>query len=142
MKAIFTGLLAAGVLLTLTGCGNEEDRAGSIDSISAESTANSSSDEQKESIYVGKIESITEAEGGVYQIFIVDVEEKEDPDNIVSSFSNDGVILNASTEQIAGGIDSLKVGEQVEFKLVEMAIMTMSIPPQVPGNSIIEITAQ
>ena len=50
------------------------------------------------------------------------------------------MILNASVDQITGGVDSLKEGEKIEFKLVEMAVMTMSIPPQVPGNSIIEIT--
>ena len=143
MKAILTGLVAAGLLFTLTGCGNEEGSTGSIDSINAESTVETdSSTEQKQSVFTGTIESFGEAEGDVYQITIKDVKEIEDPANIGSSFSNDGVILNASVDQITGGVDSLKEGEKVEFKLVEMAVMTMSIPPQVPGNSIIEITVQ
>ncbi len=71
---------------------------------------------------------------------LVDVMAKEDPANMGTSFSNDGVILNATAEKISMDINELKIGDKVQFTLVEMPIMTMSIPPQVPGDSIIDVS--
>jgi len=42
-------------------------------------------------------------------------------------------------KKISVDINELKIGDKVQFTLVEMPIMTMSIPPQVPGDSIIDV---
>ena len=70
---------------------------------------------------------------------MINVKEIKDPENIGSSFTNDGVILNASEEQLKDGKEAFEKGDQIEIILVENSIMTMSIPPQIPGNSIVEI---
>lgn len=102
----------------------------------------SSSPAESQSVFTGTIESITkvEAEEETIQIKVTGVKSKEDPANIGTSFSNDGVLLNAAPEQIREGADALKSGVEITFTLVKMPVMTMSIPPQIPGDSIIEIT--
>ncbi len=65
---------------------------------------------------------------------------KGDPANMGTSFTITEVILNDTAERISVDIDELKIGDKVQFTLVEMPIMTMSIPPQVPGDSIIDVS--
>lgn len=63
-----------------------------------------------------------------------------DPGSLLNSMKNDGVILHVEPEQLAVGTTiELKAGSLIEFQLTEQAIMTMSIPPQVPGNSIVSV---
>ncbi len=141
MKVIFSSMIAAGLLFSLTGCGNQEGSNESIDSISAETTTEvSGSATQGQSVFSGEIENISETDDSTIQIKVINVKETEDPENIGSSFSNDGVILNASAEQLKDGKEALNEGDQIEIVLVEKPIMTMSIPPQIPGNSIIEVS--
>ncbi|MDT2837797.1 hypothetical protein P7H50_13100 [Enterococcus durans] len=140
MKILFSTMIAAGLLFTLTGCGNEDPSKASIDSISAEtSTEVSNSATQGQSIFNGEIESISEPDDSTIQIKVINVKEIKDSENIGSSFTNDGVILNASEEQLKDGKEAFEKGDQIEIVLVENSIMTMSIPPQIPGNSIVEI---
>lgn len=141
MEDIFSYLLVAVLLFTLTGCGNGEVSIGSIDSINTESTAETNtSAEAKQSIFTGKIERVTISEDKTIHVQVSNVVGKSDPGNIATSFAHDDVILNAKGSQIKGGVETLEVGKMVVFTLVKMPSMTMSIPPQVPGNSIIEIT--
>lgn len=140
MKILFSTMIVAGLLFTLTGCGNEDPSKASIDSISAEtSTEVSNSATQGQSIFNGEIESISEPDDSTIQIKVINVKEIKDSENIGSSFTNDGVILNASEEQLKDGKKAFEKGDQIEIVLVENSIMTMSIPPQIPGNSIVEI---
>ena len=140
MKILFSTMIAAGLLFTLTGCGNEDPSKASIDSISAEtSTEVSNSATQGQSIFNGEIESISEPDDSTIQIKVINVKEIKDSENIGSSFTNDGVILNVSEEQLKDGKEAFEKGDQIEIVLVENSIMTMSIPPQIPGNSIVEI---
>ncbi|HJG21931.1 hypothetical protein F6X86_07255 [Enterococcus durans] len=140
MKILFSTMIVAGLLFTLTGCGNEDPSKASIDSISAEtSTEVSNSATQGQSIFNGEIESISEPDDSTIQIKVINVKEIKDSENIGSSFTNDGVILNASEEQLKDGKEAFEKGDQIEIVLVENSIMTMSIPPQIPGNSIVEI---
>jgi hypothetical protein len=141
MKVIFSCLLATGLLFLLTGCGSKDESLESIDSISAETPAKiSHSSTEEQSVFQGDIESITESDETTIQIKVVNVKEIEDPENIGTSFSNDGVTLNASNEQLEGGKEAFQKGDQVEFILTEKPMMTMSIPPQIPGHSIIKIS--
>ncbi|EOH87392.1 hypothetical protein EVI01_04000 [Enterococcus villorum] len=99
MKVIFSCLLATGLLFLLTGCGSKDESLESIDSISAETPAKiSHSSTEEQSVFQGDIESITESDETTIQIKVVNVKEIEDPENIGTSFSNDGVTLNASNE--------------------------------------------
>lgn len=141
MKILFSTMIAAGLLFTLVGCGNQDPSKASIDSISAEtSTEVSNSATQGQSIFDGEIESISEPDDSTIQIKVINVKEVKDPENIGSSFNNDGVILNVSEEQLKGGKEAFEKGNQIEIILVEHSLMTMSIPPQIPGNSIVEIS--
>lgn len=139
MRAIFSSIYVVGLFFILAGCGSADSNTGSLDSIDAGQTIKTSSTKTEgQSIFVGTIESITQVE--TIQLKLVDVMAKEDPANMGTSFSNDGVILNATAEKISVDIDELKIGDKVQFTLVEMPSMTMSIPPQVPGDSIIDIS--
>ncbi|TNW89396.1 hypothetical protein [Enterococcus faecium] len=143
MRAIFSSISVVGLFFLLAGCGSADSNTGSVDSIDAGQTVKTSSTKTEgQSIFVGTIESITQVEAEeeeTLQLKFVDVMAKEDPANMGTSFSNDGVILNATAEKISVDINELKIGDKVQFTLVEMPIMTMSIPPQVPGDSIIDV---
>lgn len=140
MKLLFSTMIAAGVLFTLTGCGKQEPSKASRDSISAETSAEvSNSATQGQSIFNGEIESISEMDDSTIQIKVINVKEIKGSENVGNSFTNDGVILNVSEEQLKDGKESFKKGDQIKIVLVENPIMTMSIPPQIPGNSIVEI---
>ncbi len=143
MRAIFSSISVVGLFFLLAGCGSADSNTGSVDSIDAGQIVKTSSTKTEgQSIFVGTIESITQVEAEeeeTLQLKLVDVMAKEDPANMGTSFSNDGVILNATAEKISVDINELKIGDKVQFTLVEMPIMTMSIPPQVPGDSIIDV---
>ena len=142
MRAIFSSISVVGLFFLLAGCGSADSNTGSVDSIDAGQTVKTSSTKTEgQSIFVGTIESINQVEAEeTLQLKLVDVMAKEDPANMGTSFSNDGVILNATAEKISVDINELKIGDKVQFTLVEMPIMTMSIPPQVPGDSIIDVS--
>ena len=127
MRAIFSSISVVGLFFLLAGCGSADSNTGSVDSIDAGQTVKTSITQ-------------VEAEEETLQLKLVDVMAKEDPANMGTSFSNDGVILNATAEKISVDINELKIGDKVQFTLVEMPIMTMSIPPQVPGDSIIDVS--
>ncbi|MBF8808104.1 MAG: hypothetical protein IC227_07005 [Enterococcus lacertideformus] len=141
MKVIFSCLIATGLLFVLVGCGSKDDGVESIDSINAQSTVKASDSMIKgQSIFQGEIENITEAVESTVHIKVVNIQEIEDPENIGTSFENDGVTLNATIEQLYGGKEVFHKGDQVQFILTDKPVMTMSIPPQIPGNSIIEVS--
>lgn len=141
MKGIFSCLLATGLLFSLTGCGNGDKNEASIDSISAETTTKAEdSSNEGQSIFKGEIESIgSSVDDDTSQIKVVNVDEIEDPENIGTSFDNAGVTLNVSNDQLVGGKESFQKGDEIKFTLKDKPIMTMSIPPQIPGISIIEV---
>lgn len=141
MKMLFSTMIAAGLLFTLTGCAKQDPSKASRDSISAEtSTEVSNSATQKQSIFNGEIENISEMDDSTIQIKVINVKKIKDSENIESSFTNDGVILNVSEEQLKDGKERFKKGDQIKIVLAENPIMTMSIPPQIPGNSIVEVS--
>ena len=53
-----------------------------------------------------------------------------------------GVQLNISEDQLKDGltVDELKKGESVSVTLSETPIMTNSLPPQIPGNSVVAVS--
>ncbi|MBO0466746.1 hypothetical protein JZO73_04270 [Enterococcus plantarum] len=75
------------------------------------------------------------------RLVLKEVEAVEDPEKMIGMMKNDGVILNVTTEQLADGLteSSFKTGDKIQFTLVGLPAMTMSIPPQVVGNSVIKV---
>lgn len=80
-------------------------------------------------------------EGDSVRLTLVSVEGIKDPEELARGFGEEGVVLNASQKQLLDQLtpDKLLKGTQVEVALEEHAVTTRSLPPQIPGNSIISI---
>lgn len=137
MKRIVSCLTLATTFLLLTACGNQSTNDGQT----TETTSNSSTHDQ--SIFTGTVDEVTESdeEDQIIRVKLVDVKAKIDPENIGTSFEHDGVILNAPEEKIKPSVDALSEGTEIELTLAKTPVMTMSLPPQIPGNSIIQVLA-
>ncbi len=129
----------------LTACGTKNNDKAQASSEApqkvqvAEKEEGTEMKEETPSIFTGILkEDATTEDQGVIRLHLSDLSAEKDPDNIVGSFNQDGVILNASQAELAEGVkvEDLKTGKKVRFVLKAPAIMTMSIPPQIPGNSI------
>lgn len=142
-KQVILGLSLAAVLL-LTACGSPEnnnassgDNTPSESSENASSVANSSLESETATVFTGIIQEDARAgSDDTFQLFLKDVAAVEDEDQVVQSFQNDGVILHVPIEAYSGEIEELVEGDKVQVSLQGVPIMTMSIPPQIPGNSI------
>lgn len=84
-------------------------------------------------IFTATIDKIVKEEQG-YRLFLSQVESVE------NSVFNNGVILNTTFEQGNEIVKEAKEGALLQVKLKEPAIMTMSLPPQIPGKVIEELT--
>lgn len=75
------------------------------------------------------------------RLVLKDIQKIEDTENISASMTNDGVILNVPIEILSeeSAIAKLVTGDKVQFQLSAMPMMTASIPPQIPGNSIVSV---
>ena len=91
-------------------------------------------------IFTARIESVTELEthASAVQILLIDVEAVQDSENATTSF-NDGVAINVDPATLDFNFNDLKAGDKLKVSLDHPAIMTMSIPPQIPGNSILSV---
>lgn len=142
-------MLPAVVLLSvfvLAGCasgGNEEssnsESEGTSMNMSSETTDLSSSESQ-EMVFTATVVSVTELETKepAVQILLEDPVALEDSEDAIGSFQN-GVALNVNPETLEMAVEEIEVGSQLKVTLAHPAVMTMSIPPQVPGNSILSI---
>lgn len=89
-------------------------------------------------IFTGVMQAEGSSEETDHQrIFLKEVAAVEDPEKIVNSFTNDGVVLLVTKEKVPA---DLKAGDKVQVTLTGLPIMTMSIPPQLPGQAISEVT--
>ena len=91
-------------------------------------------------IFTARIESVMELETheSAVQILLTDVEAVQDSENATTSF-NDGVTINVDPATLDFNFNDLKAGDKLKVSLDHPAIMTMSIPPQIPGNSILSV---
>ena len=91
-------------------------------------------------IFTARIESVMELETheSAVQILLIDVEAEQDSENATTSF-NDGVAINVDPATLDFNFNDLKAGDKLKVSLDHPAIMTMSIPPQIPGNSILSV---
>lgn len=139
-------VLALAVTISLIGaCGvsdKEKDSKTNQSTTTIESsTENTKKNEGETSIFTGILTDDAELNDGndkTIRLVLKDIEAIEDPDEMEKSMKNDGVVLNISEDQLANNLTEkeLKKGDKVQFSLKSMPVMTMSIPPQIPGMSI------
>lgn len=130
-KFLFLPLVA---LVLLSACGKTEAKTNE----NSETTESSSAVEKVETVfYEGELsEDATEEEADVVKVALTQVTGASDPQSLLNSME-DGVVLHVPKELLEGiDLSALTSGSKVSFALKEPAIMTMSLPPQVPGNSI------
>lgn len=108
-----------------------------VESINSMSTTR---EEEIVTIFTARIESVMELETheSAVQILLIDVEAVQDSENATTSF-NDGVAINVDPTTLDFDFNDLKAGDKLKVSLDHPAIMTMSIPPQIPGNSILSV---
>ena len=126
----------------LLGACTTTDTASTKSELMVESTNSMSTTREEEivTIFTARIESIMELETheSAVQILLIDVEAVQDSENATTSF-NDGVTINVDPATLDFNFNDLKAGDKLKVSLDHPAIMTMSIPPQIPGNSILSV---
>lgn len=153
MKKIVMTIVAVFTLISLGACtqnkkdsskGSEETSMSSKKDQTTNETSNTKDQEKSQSVFTAVLVEDAKKNDTVDQsirLVLKEVEAVEDPEKISAMMKNDGVILNVSKEQLANGIteNDLKTGDKIQFTLVGLPAMTMSIPPQVAGNSVVKV---
>ena len=141
MKKIINGSLILFSVMLLGAC-TTTDTESTKSELMVESTNSMSTTREEEivTIFTARIESVTELETheSAVQILLIDVEAVQDSENATTSF-NDGVAINVDPATLDFNFNDLKAGDKLKVSLDHPAIMTMSIPPQIPGNSILSV---
>ncbi|WP_430606253.1 hypothetical protein IGJ55_001941 [Enterococcus sp. AZ170] len=153
MKKITLAVLTIITLISLGACtknnhdsakGSEETSMSSKQNQVTDETSHNVEQEQAKSVFIATLMEDARRNETVdksLRLVLNEVEVIEDPEKIIGMMKNDGVILNVSDEQLADGIteNDLKKGDKIQFTLVGLPAMTMSIPPQVVGNSVVKV---
>lgn len=124
----------------LTACSTPNDSTTGESTIESSTIASSTKEEEIVTIFTATVESVTELETqeAAIQILLKEVKAVEDTEDTTASF-NEGVALNVDPATLDFDFKELKEGDQVKVTLADPAIMTMSIPPQIPGDSITSV---
>lgn len=126
----------------LLGACTTTDTDSTKSELMVESTNSMSTTREEEivTIFTARIESVMELETheSAVQILLIDVEAVQDSENATTSF-NDGVAINVDPATLDFNFNDLRAGDKLKVSLDHPAIMTMSIPPQIPGNSILSV---
>lgn len=141
MKAIKNISVILLGLLFLTACSSSKDQAESSETSDPEAS-NATTEATTEAIekpakFSATVSSI-ELEGDNKQLVLVDVVASKDSGDISASLESDGVIFNLEGDE-SPELSKLAAGSKVQVTVSMPAIMTMSIPPQIPGRFIEEI---
>ena len=124
-------------VMLLGACTTITDTESTVESTNSMSTTK---EEEIVTIFTARIESVMELETheSAVQILLIDVEAVQDSENATTSF-NDGVAINVDPATLDFNFNDLKAGDKLKVSLDHPAIMTMSIPPQIQGNSILSV---
>ena len=124
-------------VMLLGACTTITDTESTVESTNSMSTTK---EEESVTIFTATVESVMELETheSAVQILLIDVEAVQDSENATTSF-NDGVAINVDPATLDFNFNDLKAGDKLKISLNHPAIMTMSIPPQIPGNSILSV---
>lgn len=136
MKKTLLLTVGMALVLSLVGCGTskKEDTADSAHSLS-------DSSQEKGVAYEGMVKE--DGSASTQQVILQNLKQvEEDADAIsfdeVVLLTKDVPILTAKTREKLN-VDEIKAGTTVTVMLVTEPITTRSLPPQIPGNSIIQI---
>ena len=137
MKKIINGSLILFSVMLLGACTTTTDTESTVESTNSMSTTK---EEESVTIFTATVESVMELETheSAVQILLIDVEAVQDSENATTSF-NDGVAINVDPATLDFNFNDLNAGDKLKVSLDHPAIMTMSIPPQIPGNSILSV---
>ena len=137
MKKIINGSLILFSVMLLGACTTTTETESMVESSNSMSTTK---EEEIVTIFTATVESVTELETheSAVQILLIDVEAVQDSENATTSF-NDGVAINVYPATLDFNFNDLKAGDKLKVSLDHPTIMTMSIPPQIPGNSILSV---
>ena len=141
MKKIINGSLILFSVILLGACTTTNTESTQSESMVESSNSMSTTKEEEiVTIFTATVESVTELETqeSAVQILLTDVEAVQDSENATTSF-NDGVAINVDPTTLDFDFNDLKAGDKLKVSLDHPAIMTMSIPPQIPGNSILSV---
>lgn len=137
-KLLMVSLLG---LVVLGACSKEDTNQETLET-SNEITESSGTDIMgEESIYTAILLDDAYENDGTISIPITDVTAESDL-NELTTVGDEGVVLNADSKTVTllNPDESLKKGDKVRFTLQSPVIMTMSIPPQIPGSVIVQVT--
>lgn len=145
-RKIFTLLFL--ISISLAGCGAQSTSStgsSTTENIAVSSTTAASETTEDEAMmetsFTGVIQETPETSGqDPISIYLKDVQSLQDDEDIVASFESDGVILHVPAEAFTSDLTDFIEGAKVEVHLQGVPVMTMSIPPQIPGNSIKSVT--
>ncbi|MBP1044127.1 hypothetical protein I6N95_24250 [Vagococcus sp. BWB3-3] len=144
---LFSVLVAAVVSLTACGSGNtaQEGSSSEVSSVKDSSAASSASSEvEEQAVIKGVLKEDVTVDGENVSFLITEVEGVDDPQEIAKGINEEGVILNVASKQVEGEFNAadFSKGQVIEVTLAANPIMTRSLPPQIPGASIISIKKQ
>lgn len=132
-------------VVSLAACGTKDKEtvnSSEASSVKESSVASSESREAMEqSVIKGVLKEEVTVDGDSVSFFMIEVEGVSDPNEIAKGIGEEGVILNAESKQVDGEFKAadFKAGQVIEVTLDANPIMTRSLPPQIPGASIISI---
>lgn len=141
MKKIINGSLILFSVMLLGACTTTNTESTQSESmVESNNSMSTTKEEEIVTIFTATVESVTELETqeSAVQILLTDVEAVQDSENATTSF-NDGVAINVDPTTLDFDFNDLKAGDKLKVSLDHPAIMTMSIPPQIPGNSILSV---
>lgn len=141
MKKIINGSLILFSVMLLGACTTTNTESTQSESmVESNNSMSTTKEEEIVTIFIATVESVTELETqeSAVQILLTDVEAVQDSENATTSF-NDGVAINVDPATLDFDFNDLKAGDKLKVSLDHPAIMTMSIPPQIPGNSILSV---
>lgn len=137
----FLNLGLASVMVVVAGCGNTVNK--SSESIHSETTSSeavsSMPTEKAEIVYRAVVKEDRTSETG--QIWVEKLTPVDSRNETPAMFEEEVILLTDGSNVVSEGnekisLDELKVGSELEVTLAAEPVSTMSIPPQIPGDSV------
>lgn len=144
MKQLLTASLLLSSLLLVTSCTSGKSQT-SIDGDSTKKSGElisaTTSDEDSNPVFKGKLKVDPVIDEDTVVLSFDAVQVVNDPESIHDILNSNGVVLNISKDMFDKDIGNKEVteGSEIEFELDKQPALTYSIPPQIPGNSIISV---
>ncbi|MGX6972138.1 hypothetical protein [Vagococcus lutrae] len=137
MKKIMIGTTLLLGTLFLVACQNKTE---DVSEATEESIVETQTD--SETVWHATVKEDATKSQETIMVMIEQIDPIQDSEEISKMVGEQGVQLNISEDQLKDGltVDELKKGESVSVTLSETPIMTNSLPPQIPGNSVVAVS--